>query len=49
LVNKIPDVANAFFRTGMIETWGRGIEWIMEACLAAGAPRPELRYEQTGL
>lgn len=25
-----PDVANAFFRAGMIETWGRGIERIME-------------------
>ena len=33
-----PDVANAFFRAGMIEAWGRGIERIMEACRAAGVP-----------
>jgi ATP-dependent DNA helicase RecG len=44
-----PDVANAFFRAGMIEAWGRGIERIIEACGAAGVPAPELRYERTGL
>jgi ATP-dependent DNA helicase RecG len=27
-----PDVANAFFRAGMIEAWGRGIEKILAAC-----------------
>jgi ATP-dependent DNA helicase RecG len=35
-----PDVANAFFRAGMIETWGRGIERTLEACRAANSPRP---------
>ncbi len=35
-----PDVANAFFRAGMIETWGRGIERMLEACRAANSPRP---------
>jgi ATP-dependent DNA helicase RecG len=44
-----PDVANAFFRAGMIEAWGRGIEKILAACQAAGVPTPELRYEHTGL
>lgn len=44
-----PDVANAFFRAGMIEAWGRGIERIVEACKTAGVPEPEFRYEQTGL
>ncbi len=44
-----PDVANAFFRAGMIESWGRGIERIMEACRAAGTPVPVLRYEPAGL
>ncbi len=44
-----PDVANAFFRAGMIEAWGRGIERIMEACRAAKSPTPKLRYEPNGL
>ncbi len=43
-----PDVANAFFRAGMIEAWGRGIERIMQECVTAGVPEPELRYERTG-
>jgi ATP-dependent DNA helicase RecG len=44
-----PDIANAFFRAGMIESWGRGIERIMDACKAAGVPAPKLRHETTGL
>lgn len=44
-----PDVANAFFRAGMIEAWGRGIERILEACRAAEVPEPDLRYETSGL
>ncbi len=44
-----PDVANAFFRAGMIEAWGRGIELILDACRAAQTPEPELLYEHTGL
>lgn len=27
-----PDIANAFFRSGEIEAWGRGIERIITAC-----------------
>jgi len=44
-----PDVANAFFRAGMIEAWGRGIERIVEACRAANAPEPIMRCEPSGL
>ena len=44
-----PDVANAFFRAGMIESWGRGIERIIHACSTAGIPSPELRHQETGL
>ena len=36
-----PDVANAFFRAGYVETWGRGIQKICEACKAYGIPKPE--------
>ena len=38
-----PVVAGAFFRRGDIETWGRGIRRIFEACRAAGEPEPRLR------
>jgi ATP-dependent DNA helicase RecG len=44
-----PDVANAFFRAGMIEAWGRGIERVIQACLAHGLEPPELKYEGSGL
>jgi ATP-dependent DNA helicase RecG len=38
-----PDIANAFFRAGEIESWGRGIQRIFEACQQGGAPDPVLR------
>lgn len=44
-----PNVANAFFRAGMIEAWGRGIERVIQACLAHGLETPELKYEGSGL
>jgi ATP-dependent DNA helicase RecG len=44
-----PDVAGVFFRAGLIESWGRGIERILEACREAGTPEPEMRYEPSGL
>ena len=37
-------MANTFFRPGMIEAWGRGIERMMDACQAADVPMPLLRY-----
>lgn len=36
-----PDIANAFFRAGYVETWGRGIQKICEACRKHGIPEPE--------
>jgi ATP-dependent DNA helicase RecG len=35
-----PDIANAFFRSGYVEAWGRGISKIEEKCEAAGLPAP---------
>lgn len=40
-----PLVANAFFRAGEIEAWGRGIQRIVEACRNAGAPAPRIQYD----
>jgi len=36
-----PNIANAFFRAGYVETWGRGIEKICEACKKYGVAMPE--------
>ena len=36
-----PDIANTFFRAGYVETWGRGIQKICDACREAGKPQPE--------
>ena len=35
-----PDIANAFFRSGYVESWGRGISKIKEQCVDAGLPAP---------
>jgi ATP-dependent DNA helicase RecG len=43
-----PDLASVFFRTGMIESWGRGIERILQACRDAGTPPSEVTYEPGG-
>lgn len=37
-----PDVANAFFRAGEIEAWGRGIQRVLDACREASAPQPRI-------
>ena len=36
-----PNIANGFFRAGLIETWGRGIEKICEACIEHNTPIPK--------
>ncbi len=36
-----PDIANTFFRSGYVESWGRGISKIEEQCAAAGLPAPQ--------
>jgi ATP-dependent DNA helicase RecG len=35
-----PDIANAFFRSGYVESWGRGISKMTESCEAEGLPKP---------
>lgn len=36
-----PSIANVYYLAGFIESWGRGIEKIYQACDADGSPRPE--------
>ena len=36
-----PTIANAFYRAGYIEAWGRGVQKIYESCKKLGAPAPE--------
>ena len=43
-----PDIANAFFRIGYIEAWGRGIRKMNEQCAKAGLPNPLYYYESSG-
>ncbi|TKY91836.1 MAG: winged helix-turn-helix transcriptional regulator [Candidatus Methanomarinus sp.] len=43
-----PDIANAFFRAGSIEAWGRGIQKITSECQIAGLPVPEYKYDFSG-
>ncbi|MDR0651855.1 MAG: putative DNA binding domain-containing protein [Synergistaceae bacterium] len=38
-----PLIANAFFRSGQIEAWGRGIEKITSSCKSWGKPEPSYR------
>jgi len=44
-----PDIANAFFRAGLIEAWGRGIERMREACAQAEMPEPEFGADPSGI
>jgi ATP-dependent DNA helicase RecG len=43
-----PDIANAFFRCGYIETWGRGFSKMTTQCLVAGLPEPLYYYDMSG-
>ena len=36
-----PDIARVFYRAGYIESWGRGIQKIRDACKNLGADDPE--------
>ena len=40
-----PDIANTLFRSGYIESWGRGIEKMINYCLEAGIPAPNYSFE----
>ena len=43
-----PDLANTFFRAGMVELWGRGIDKMIESCRAESMPEPEFAVEANG-
>ena len=43
-----PDIANAFFRSGYVEAWGRGIEKINELCAGARLPLPLITFNHSG-
>jgi ATP-dependent DNA helicase RecG len=43
-----PDIANALFRSGYIESWGRGTLKIIKECERAGLPRPVYFYDMSG-
>ena len=40
-----PDIANALFRSGYIESWGRGTIKIINECKKAGIPEPVFTYD----
>jgi ATP-dependent DNA helicase RecG len=42
-----PKITNAFFRSGQIEAWGRGLQKIIDGCIADGLPAPELKISPT--
>lgn len=44
-----PLVANAFFRAGHVQAWGRGVQHILAACREAQTPQPRIVYEPGGL
>jgi ATP-dependent DNA helicase RecG len=44
-----PDIARVFFRSGMTEAWGRGIEKIINSNVNAGKPKPEFEMVGNGL
>ena len=43
-----PDIANALFRSGYIESWGRGTLKIIKECKQAGLPAPVYFYDMSG-
>jgi ATP-dependent DNA helicase RecG len=44
-----PDIANALFRSGYIESWGRGTIKIIKECKAAGIPEPVFSYDSNDI
>ena len=44
-----PKLANVFFKSGMIEAWGRGFEKIREACALYDGPLPEYEINEVGI
>ena len=48
-MSRNPNIATAFFRSGMVEGWGRGYEKIAEACKISGADLPSVEADFGGL
>ena len=44
-----PDIANALFRSGYIESWGRGTIKIIKECKQAGIPEPAFGYDSSDI
>lgn len=44
-----PDIANALFRSGYIESWGRGTIKIIKECKKAGIPEPVFSYDSSDI
>ena len=44
-----PDIANALFRSGYIESWGRGISKMINICIEHGLPKPNIYYKSSGI
>lgn len=44
-----PDIANALFRSGYIESWGRGTIKIIKECKRAGLPEPIFVYDSSDI
>jgi len=44
-----PDIANAFFRMGYVEAWGRGFTKMIDQCREAGLPDPQYEYRTSGV
>ena len=44
-----PNLAGIFFKSGMIEAWGRGFDKIREACAKYNAPLPEYNMSTSGI
>jgi ATP-dependent DNA helicase RecG len=44
-----PDIANALFRSGYIESWGRGTIKIIKECKQAGIPKPIFIYDSSDI
>ncbi|MDD3860836.1 MAG: ATP-binding protein [Bacteroidales bacterium] len=42
-----PDIANAFFRCGYVESWGRGIPKMTELCISEGLPKPIFNFNNS--
>ena len=41
-----PDIATAFFRSGYVESWGRGIDKMKSLCLEAKIPAPQISCDE---